>query len=110
RISGFLALAAALVLAGVGCAPGRGAAPTAASGANAGLALPATVVDATGRRVTVSSVERIVSLGASNTETVYALGLGDRLVGSDDNSFYPPEAAVLPRIGSHARLSAESVL
>src|SRR5918911_3593099 len=105
-----LALGAALALAGVGCAPAERTTPTGAAPANAGLALPTTVVDGTGKRVTVTSVERIVSLGASSTETVYALGLGDRLVGADDNSFYPHEAATLPRVGSHARLSAESVL
>jgi iron complex transport system substrate-binding protein len=109
-LSGAVGLAVALGLAGVACAPVRGASPTVAAPANAGLALPASVVDGTGRQVTVSSVERIVTLGASATETVHALGMGDRLVGTDDNSFYPPDAAVLPRIGSHARLSAESVL
>src|SRR4051794_11593133 len=91
-----LMLGAAVAL-GAGCAPSRPATPTGAAPANAGMALPASVIDGTGRRVTVSSVERIASLGASSTETVYALGLGDRLVGTDDNSFYPPEAAALPR-------------
>src|SRR3954470_14332137 len=110
RTSLFPALGAILVLGAVACSPSRSVTPTGAAPANAGLALPASIVDGAGRSVTVDSVDRVVSLGASSTETVYALGLGDRLVGSDDNSYYPPEAAALPRVGSHARLSAESVL
>jgi iron complex transport system substrate-binding protein len=42
---------------------------------------------------------RIVSLAASNTEIVCALGLADRLVGLDDYSDYPPEVQHLPRVG-----------
>ena len=43
---------------------------------------------------------RIVSLAPSITETVFALGLGERLVGVDDYSNYPPaETAALPRLG-----------
>lgn len=42
---------------------------------------------------------RIVSLVASNTEIVCALGLGDRLVGVDDFSDFPPEIGRLPRLG-----------
>lgn len=42
---------------------------------------------------------RIVSLAPSVTETVFALGLGDRLVGVDDYSNWPPETAALPRLG-----------
>jgi iron complex transport system substrate-binding protein len=103
-------LAAALVLTGTACAPSPGGPLTGTAPANPGLALPASVVDANGRTVTVTSVDRIVSLGASSTETIFALGLGDRLVGADNNSFAPAEAAGLPRVGSHARISAESVL
>ena len=43
---------------------------------------------------------RIVSLAPSITETIFALGLGDRLVGVDDYSNWPPaETAALPRLG-----------
>ena len=46
-----------------------------------------------------SAARRIVSLAPSITETVYALGLGDRLVGVDDFSNWPAETASLPRLG-----------
>lgn len=42
---------------------------------------------------------RIVTLAPSLTETVYALGLGDRVVGVSDYSAWPPEAAQKPRLG-----------
>ena len=42
---------------------------------------------------------RIVSLAPSITETVFALGLGDRVVGVDDYSTWPAETASLPALG-----------
>lgn len=42
---------------------------------------------------------RIVSLAPSITETVFALGLGERVVGVDDYSRWPAEAAALPTLG-----------
>jgi iron complex transport system substrate-binding protein len=59
-----------------------------------------------GRHAAVSSsgeppnaARRIVTLAPSLTETVYALGLGERLVGADDFSLWPPEARGLPKLG-----------
>lgn len=46
-----------------------------------------------------SPARRLVSLAPSVTETVYALELGDRLVGIDDYSNWPPATAALPRLG-----------
>lgn len=43
--------------------------------------------------------ERIVSLAPSVTEMVYAVGAGDRVVGVDRFSDYPPDARKKPRIG-----------
>ena len=54
--------------------------------------------------------QRVVSVGGAVTETVYALGAGDRLVGADAGSTYPAEAKALPKIGSHRGLSAEGIL
>jgi iron complex transport system substrate-binding protein len=42
--------------------------------------------------------QRMVSLAPSNTEIVFALGAGDRLVGVSAFSDYPPQAARLPRV------------
>jgi len=53
---------------------------------------PATVVDDFGRNVTLSNVpQRIVSLAPSNTEILFALGLGSKVVGVTKFCDYPPE-------------------
>jgi len=58
------------------------------------------VVDEMGRtlRVPVNPI-RIVSLAPSLTETVYALGAQDRLVGDTIYCDYPPEAQKKPKVG-----------
>jgi iron complex transport system substrate-binding protein len=53
---------------------------------------------------------RLVTVGGSITEIVYALGAGDRLVARDTTSTYPAEATKLPDIGYMRQLSPESVL
>ena len=53
---------------------------------------------------------RIVSLAPSSTEILYALGAGDRLVGVDQYSDWPAEAAKLPRVGSDLQPSIERIL
>jgi iron complex transport system substrate-binding protein len=58
------------------------------------------VTDETGRLVRIPQpVRRIVSLAPSVTETLFALGLGDRIVGDTDFCDYPPEAKQKRRIG-----------
>jgi iron complex transport system substrate-binding protein len=53
---------------------------------------------------------RIVALGGTVTEILFALGAGDRVVAVDATSVYPPEAARLPRVGFARQLSVEGVL
>lgn len=53
---------------------------------------------------------RIVSADGSITETVYALGAEDRLVGVDTTSNYPAEVKSLPRVGYLRALPFEGVL
>lgn len=53
---------------------------------------------------------RVVSVGGSVTETVFALGAGKQLVGVDTSSTFPPEALALPKVGYQRVLSAEGVL
>lgn len=48
-----------------------------------------------------AAVARVVSLAPSTTETLYALGLGDRLVGVCEFCEYPPEARAKPRMGGY---------
>jgi iron complex transport system substrate-binding protein len=68
------------------------------------------VVDETGRTVRIpQSVTRIVSLAPSLTETIYALGLQDRLVGDTDYCDYPPEAQKKQKVGGAINPSLEEI-
>ena len=74
--------------------------------------LPATVTDFTGEQVTVTDADRILALDTYGTlgTTVYALGLGDRLVGRDVSTGVP-ELADLPVVThSGHELNAEAIL
>jgi iron complex transport system substrate-binding protein len=69
------------------------------------------VVDEVGRTVRIPQpVHRIVSLAPSLTETVYALGLQDRLVGDTDYCDYPPEAQKKTKVGSLMNPSLEQIV
>jgi iron complex transport system substrate-binding protein len=61
---------------------------------------PLTVKDATGTELTFTEApKRIVTLVPSETELLYAIGAGEEVVGVDDFSNYPPEAASKEKIG-----------
>lgn len=53
---------------------------------------------------------RLVSIGGSLTEIIYALGEEDRLVARDQTALYPAAAAALPDVGYMRRLAPEGVL
>ncbi len=53
---------------------------------------------------------RIISTAPSITETLFALGLGDRVVGVTTFCRYPPEARTKPKIGSYLRPDVEAIL
>lgn len=53
---------------------------------------------------------RIVSMAPSITEVVFALGLGDRVVGVSAFCDYPPEAAKKPKIGGVVNPNMEAVV
>ena len=75
-----------------------------------GPVLPAAIIDATGNEVVVEDINRIVVLNGDVTEVVFALGLGDNVVGVDTSATYPAEALALPKIGYQRSLSAEGIL
>ncbi len=52
---------------------------------------------------------RIVSTAPSITETLFALGLGDRVVGISQFCNYPPEVRKLPKVGSYIRPDPEAI-
>ena len=72
---------------------------------------PVTITDMAGREVTVQTQpQAIVSLAPANTEMLYALGLGDKVVGVTEFCNYPPEAAQKPKVGGFSDISIEQVV
>ena len=73
-------------------------------------AFPATVTDFQSRSVTIATRPlRIVSIGPSNTEFVFALGAGDRVVGVDDFSDQPAAATKIDKVGG-VKVNLEKVV
>ncbi|HKP86775.1 MAG TPA: cobalamin-binding protein [Blastocatellia bacterium] len=67
--------------------------------------------DEIGREIKVTEhPQRIVSLAPSVTETLFALGLGDRVVGVTSYCDYPPEAAEKEKVGDTLRPSIERIV
>ncbi|HXV67444.1 MAG TPA: cobalamin-binding protein [Nitrospira sp.] len=67
-------------------------------------------VDDAGRRIYLSRTPtRIVSLGPSVTEILFAIGAGDQLVGVTEFCNYPPEALMKPKVG-YSNPNLEAVL
>ena len=72
---------------------------------------PVTVRDAFDRSVTVPAPpQRIVTIFASNTEMVAALGLADRIVGIEAYTRYPPEVLKMPLVGGRLGFSVDEVV
>jgi iron complex transport system substrate-binding protein len=70
-----------------------------------------TIKDQTGRSVNVpENPHRLVSLAPNITEIVYALGLGDELVGDTDYCDFPPQAKNKPHVGTMVNPSLERIV
>lgn len=54
--------------------------------------------------------QRIVALGGTVTEILYALGAGDRVIARDSTSTYPAQVLEKPDVGYMRALSAEGIL
>ena len=54
--------------------------------------------------------ERIVSLAPSNTEILFALGVGDRVIAVTDYCNFPPEAKEKTKIGGYSTINIEKVI
>ncbi|HOQ99964.1 MAG TPA: cobalamin-binding protein [Anaerolineae bacterium] len=112
-----IALVAALAAAVLGaCSPAPAptqAAPTAAAvtATPAPAAFPVTLTDDDKQQVTVKAEpQRIVSLVPSMTEILFALGLGDRVVGNTTFCDYPEAAKAVEKVGEFANIDLEKVV
>jgi iron complex transport system substrate-binding protein len=71
-----------------------------------------TITDDEGTAVTLpAEPQRIVSLTPAETEILYAIGAGDRVVGKvEDIANYPPEAADIPVMGRFDGVDVEQIV
>jgi iron complex transport system substrate-binding protein len=98
-INWFLAALLSLALALTACTPGEQA------------PVINYVFDDLGRLVAINGTpQRIVSLAPSNTEILFALGLGDKVVGVTDYCDYPPEALNKTKVGGYANPDIEKIV
>src|ERR1700676_1418949 len=77
------------------------------------IAKPMSAVLAAIVALTVTSVargaDRIVTLVPSVTETLFALGVGDQVVGVSSYDDYPPEVSRLPKVGTFLTPNLEEI-
>ena len=74
-------------------------------------AFPVNLTDDEGTSVEIAAEpEKIVSLTPANTEILFALGAGDRVVATDDGSDYPEDAGSLPDVATFQSVDVEKVV
>ena len=73
------------------------------------IALLVLLASAIGRSQPQAIPARIVSTSPSITETLFALGLGDRVVGVSTYCRYPAAVASLPKVGTFLKPDAETI-
>ena len=70
-----------------------------------------TVTDDRGVDVAFDAVpETVVSLQPSNTEILFALGVGDKIIGATDYDTYPAEALEIERVSDSVVFNSERIL
>lgn len=72
---------------------------------------PGTFTDDLGREISIEGIpQRIISLAPSNTEILFALGLGDRVVGVTEFCNHPEAAIAKPKIGGFSTVDIERIV
>lgn len=94
---------------GVGCSS-QAQTPAPGAASTAGQTGETTRAAATPGEAKAAKGARLVVLGGALTESVFALGHGDRVVGVDASSTWPEAVNRLPRVGYYRKVSAEGVL
>jgi iron complex transport system substrate-binding protein len=92
--------------------PAAVATPSPSPSPSAAPAFPITLTDDEGTAVKLAAEpKKIVSLTPSATETLFALGVGDRVVGKvEDLSLYPPEAGAIPDVAKFGEVDVEQIV
>ncbi len=69
-----------------------------------------TAIDDSGATVTLAQpATRVISLAPHITEQLFAIGAGDRIVGTTEHADYPPAALAIPRVGRAHSLDLERI-
>jgi iron complex transport system substrate-binding protein len=85
--------------------------PSATAAASEAAEYPVTLTDDEGTEVTLAQEpERVISLSPANTEILFTLGVGDKVVGGTDFDDFPPEAAALPDVATFTGVLIEQVV
>ena len=108
-----IAIALAVSLTAAACGGSGGSEEDSATNSTGSTEAGATAgayVGSDGVEADISDTSRIVSLNGDITETIFALGAGDRVVARDLTTTYPPEAEALPDVGLYRTLTAEPVM
>ena len=69
-----------------------------------------TIVGVDGVAVQINDISRIITVGGSISETVWALGEGNKVIATDVSTTYPPEVFRLPRVPYVRSLTPEGIL
>ncbi|MGM9956111.1 MAG: ABC transporter substrate-binding protein [Peribacillus sp.] len=70
-----------------------------------------TVTDDSGKEITFDKVpETVISLQPSNTEILYALGVGNKVIGATDFDNYPEEAKDVERVSDSMTINSEKII
>jgi iron complex transport system substrate-binding protein len=107
------ACVAAMMSASAAVVHAQAPAPPEAPAAQAPESAPAfrEVTDELGRTIRIpQTIRRVVSLAPNLTETLYALGLQDRLVGDTDYCDFPEDAQHKPKVGGVINPSIEAIV
>ena len=81
------------------------------TGSSTSTTYPLTLKDSSGAEITLKKApQRIVSTSTAETEILFALGLGDRIVGVSDFDNYPEEAKSKPKMGGVSAPNVEAIL
>lgn len=71
---------------------------------------PLTLTGSDGKAVVLQAEpERIIAFDAASVETLFAMGAGEKIVGTHSFVFYPPEAASIPKVGDAFNLDLEKI-
>ena len=74
-------------------------------------AFPVTITDGTDKEIIIEKQpEKIISLMPSNTEILYALGVGENMIGVSDADNYPEEVNELEDMATNLELNVEKIV